>query len=57
MPSMVESLTTPSVVHGPAASVSPGSLSEVQDCRGPNPDLLDQNVLLNPGSLDELYAL
>ena len=57
MPIMAQSLSTPSVVHGPAASVSPGSLSHVQDCRGPNPDLLDQNLLLNPDSLDESHAL
>lgn len=47
---MVQHLTTPSVVHGLAASVSFGGWSEVQNHKGPNPDLLDKHLLLNPDS-------
>lgn len=54
---MDQSLTTPSVDHGPAASGSSGSLSKVQDCRSPNPDLPGQKLLYNPDSLGESYAL
>ena len=57
MPVMVQSLTTLSVVHGPPASMLPENLSELQDCRGSNPGLLDQNLLLNPNFLSESYAL
>lgn len=57
MPVMVQSLTTLSVVHGPPASMLPENLSELQDCRGSNPGLLDQNMLLNPNFLSESYAL
>lgn len=57
LPIMDQSLTTPSVDHGPAASGSSGSLSKVQDCRSPNPDLPGQKLLYNPDSLGESYAL
>ena len=57
MPITAQIIPTPRVVHGPAASVSRGDLSEVQNHRGPNLDLLDQNLLLNQDSLDERYTL